>query len=68
MKKKEELFYKYKILTGYFEPRRIVTLKARNDDEAFIKCGKIADERCIKRGREPPVAWDMEIIKKEEIS
>jgi len=58
---------KYVVKVGYFEPRRQVTVEAKSEDDAFIKASYEADRRCIKRGNEPPVAWDMEIIQVKPI-
>lgn len=58
---------KYVFRVGYFEPTRRCSVRARTLDEAFNKCSTESDRRCMKRGSEPPVAWDMALLEVWEI-
>ena len=58
---------KYVLKVGYFEPRRKCTVRAKDEEEAFMKCRTEMDRRHDKAGTEPPVGYDMEIVEVSEV-
>lgn len=57
---------KYQFAVGIWQDRT-VTVRARDYEEAVFKARGELDRRAEKRGDEPPVAWDLTLIKEEEI-
>lgn len=54
----------YKLLVGYFNPRRTVWAIAPNNQEKKVEgFSYILDYDASRRNAEPPVAWDYEIVK-----
>jgi hypothetical protein len=49
---------KFMFLSGW----RKVTVRADNYDDAVDKALRELDRRCEKTNREPPVAWDLQLM------